>query len=87
MNIKDIPSDYDTCERFNVQYGRDPFACTPATAAVATATRDMFLGWFLPKFLSCKCLAVKVNRSRSKTRSRANSRSQPHQDLVRRPIC
>ena len=51
MNIKDIPSDYDTFERFNVQYGRDPFACTPATAAVATATRDMFLGWFLPKFL------------------------------------
>jgi hypothetical protein len=37
MNIKDIPGDYAAFERFN--------------ARIATSTRDMFLGWFLPKAL------------------------------------
>ncbi len=51
MNIKDIPSDYEAFERFNVAYERQNFAYSPSNARVAAGTRDMFLGWFLPRFL------------------------------------
>lgn len=51
MNIKDIPSDYAEFERYNVAYERDHFGYSEAVARVAASTRDMFLGWFLPKFL------------------------------------
>ena len=51
MNIKDIPSDFAAFERYNVQFEREHFAYSKDTAAAATRTRDMFLGWFLPKFL------------------------------------
>jgi len=49
MNIKDIPADYAEFERFNVEYERQVFAFSPANAEIAAATRDMFLGWFLPR--------------------------------------
>jgi hypothetical protein len=51
MNIKNIPADYETFERFNVEYERQHFRCSEANARVAGSNRDMFLGWFLPKFL------------------------------------
>ena len=46
MAIRDIPEDYDTFERFNVEFERERFAYTDAGARVGAATRDMFLGWF-----------------------------------------
>ncbi len=51
MAIRDIPSDYDDFERFNVEFERDRFGRTEAGMRVAVATRDMFLDWFpgLPK--------------------------------------
>jgi hypothetical protein len=49
MNIKDIPADYATFEKFNLDYERQVFAYSPANAEIAASTRDMFLGWLLPK--------------------------------------
>jgi ER-bound oxygenase mpaB/B'/Rubber oxygenase, catalytic domain len=46
MGIRDIPEDYETFERFNVQFEHDHFAYTDAGHRVGAATRDMFLGWF-----------------------------------------
>src|SRR5688572_18122663 len=51
MNIKNIPTDFAEFERYNVEYERANFVYSPANARVATGTRDMFLGWFLPKLL------------------------------------
>jgi hypothetical protein len=49
MNIKGLPADYDAFERFNVEYERAHFRFDPANAEIARSTRDMFLGWFLPR--------------------------------------
>jgi hypothetical protein len=51
MNIKDIPTDYAAFERYNVAYEREHFRYSPDNALIAASTRDMFLGWFLPKAL------------------------------------
>jgi hypothetical protein len=48
MNIKDIPEDLATFERYNVEYERSTFRQSEANHRVALATRDMFLSWFLP---------------------------------------
>jgi len=47
MGIRDIPEDYESFERFNVEFERDHFAYTDAGNRVAAATRDMFVAWFL----------------------------------------
>lgn len=46
MNIKDIPSDYDAFERFNIEYERARFAFAESNQRVGAATRDLFAGWF-----------------------------------------
>jgi hypothetical protein len=53
MGMSDIPADYESFERFNVEFERDRFAYTDAGNRVGAATRDMFIGWFqgLPKSL------------------------------------
>jgi ER-bound oxygenase mpaB/B'/Rubber oxygenase, catalytic domain len=51
MAIRDIPDRFDELERWNVEFERDRFGYTDEGHRVASATRDMFLGWFpgLPK--------------------------------------
>ena len=49
MNIKDLPTDYDGFERFNVEYERTNFRYTDANQRIGSATRDLFLSWF-PRF-------------------------------------
>ena len=49
MNIHSIPDDYAAFERFNVDYEAQHFRFTEANRRVAASTRDMFLGWFLPR--------------------------------------
>ena len=51
MNIKQLPDDYDSFERFNEEYERDHFRYTDANNRVGTATLEMFVAWF-PRFLS-----------------------------------
>lgn len=51
MNIKELPNDYYEFERFNLNYERDNFAYSEAAHKIADLNVDMFLGWFLPKFL------------------------------------
>jgi hypothetical protein len=49
MNIKDIPSDYAEFERFSMDYERAKFRFAPSNQRLANATRDLFIGWFLPR--------------------------------------
>jgi hypothetical protein len=49
MNIKEIPEDYEAFEAYNVSYEHEHFAYTEQSRRVATATREMFLDWFLPR--------------------------------------
>jgi hypothetical protein len=53
MGMTAIPDDYNSFERFNVEFERDHFAYTDAGNRVGAATRDMFISWFpgLPKAL------------------------------------
>jgi hypothetical protein len=51
MNIHAMPEDIEGLERFNIEYEKQNFRYTDAGHRVATATRDMFLGWFLPPAL------------------------------------
>jgi hypothetical protein len=48
MNIKELPTDFSAFERYNREYEREHFRFSEANRRVGTATRDMFLGWFLP---------------------------------------
>jgi hypothetical protein len=49
MNIKDIPPDYESLERYNVEYEETHFRFVEPNYRLAKATRDLFLSWFLPK--------------------------------------
>jgi hypothetical protein len=49
MGIRELPQDIQSFEQFNVEYERQNFRYTDAGHHVAAATRDMFLGWFLPR--------------------------------------
>lgn len=51
MGIQGVPDNIGEFERFNVTYEKEEFRYTPAGHRVALATRDMFLGWFLPPAL------------------------------------
>lgn len=48
MGIQRVPEDIGEFQRFNVTYEQTNFRYTPAGHRIASATRDMFLGWFLP---------------------------------------
>lgn len=51
MNIKDIPTDLSAFEEFNRQYEREHFQYDQANFHVGSATRNLLLGFYLPKFL------------------------------------
>lgn len=46
MNIKQIPADYDSFERFNREYEMRHHRFAGSNQRVATATRDLFVSWF-----------------------------------------
>ncbi|WP_295543320.1 oxygenase MpaB family protein [uncultured Thiohalocapsa sp.] len=49
MGIRHIPADYAELERFNVEFERAHFRYSEHNEALATATRNLMLGWFLPR--------------------------------------
>ena len=49
MGIADIPASEAEYERFNIAYERRHFRSNPASRRVADATRDLFVGWLLPR--------------------------------------
>jgi hypothetical protein len=51
MNIKSIPPDYESLERYNIEHEDTHFRFAESNYRLAKATRDMFLGWFLPRWL------------------------------------
>jgi hypothetical protein len=51
MRIMDIPNSYEAFEEYNIDYERTHFRDTPGSRRVASATREMFLDWFLPRRL------------------------------------
>ncbi len=46
MNIKEIPSDYDTFERFNGEFERQHYGFTKTNERVGAATRELFVSWY-----------------------------------------
>lgn len=51
MNIKQLPDDYDSFERFNREYERRRYRFTEANRRVGSATLELFVSWF-PRPLS-----------------------------------
>jgi hypothetical protein len=51
MAIRDVPADFDTFERYYVDFARENYRFAPENRALARATRDLLLGWYLPKVL------------------------------------
>jgi hypothetical protein len=49
MNIKALPATRAEFEQYNRDYERAHFRYTEASHRVGIATRDMFLGWYLPR--------------------------------------
>src|SRR5205807_1083804 len=49
MNLKQLPSDYQSFEEYNVQFERTEFCFTEANYRVGAATRELFASWF-PRF-------------------------------------
>ena len=50
MNIKQLPSDYAAFERYNLDYEKSNFRCTPTNHRIGAATRELFASWF-PRIL------------------------------------
>ncbi len=51
MNIRDIPLEYETFERFNKDFESNHFTFTETSQRVGTATRELFVSW-APRFLA-----------------------------------
>ena len=51
MDIKDLPKSLEKFEQFNLNYERENFRYAPSNKAIATATRDVLLSMYLPKWL------------------------------------
>jgi ER-bound oxygenase mpaB/B'/Rubber oxygenase, catalytic domain len=51
MAITDLPEDYAAFERYYDDFARQHYRFAPENRALAVATRDLFLGWYLPKAL------------------------------------
>jgi hypothetical protein len=49
MAIKDVPEDYETFERYYVDFAIENYSFAPENEALAIATRDLLLSWYLPK--------------------------------------
>lgn len=46
MNIRDLPADYETFERFNREYETINYRFNHANQRVGAATRELFVSWF-----------------------------------------
>ncbi len=51
MHIKNIPKDLISFERYNLEYEQEHFRYSEANYKVGASTRDLLLGFYLPKFL------------------------------------
>ncbi|MAR89730.1 MAG: hypothetical protein CML06_02460 [Pseudomonadales bacterium] len=51
MRIRDIPDSYAAFEAYNREFETRTFAVTKAGQRVGNATRDLLLGFYLPRFL------------------------------------
>ncbi|MEJ2059728.1 MAG: oxygenase MpaB family protein [Gammaproteobacteria bacterium] len=51
MHIRDLPDSYADFERYNIEYERERFRYAEANQVVAEKTRDLFLGFYLPRAL------------------------------------
>jgi hypothetical protein len=51
MGIRNIPQDYAELERFNLDFERANFRYSEHNRALALATRNLMLGWLLPRAL------------------------------------
>ena len=51
MNIKDIPKNMDSFELYNIEYERAHFRYAEVNYYIGSATRDLLLSFYLPKFL------------------------------------
>jgi hypothetical protein len=49
MAIRDVPDDYETLERYYQDFARENYRYAPENRALAVATRDLLLSWYLPK--------------------------------------
>jgi hypothetical protein len=49
MNIREIPPSLEALEAFNLNYEREHFRFTETNRRIGNKTRDLFLGWYLPK--------------------------------------
>jgi len=49
MAIRDVPEDYASLERYYDAYPLRHYRFAPENRALAVATRDLLLGWYLPK--------------------------------------
>ena len=52
MNIKNIPEDYDTFEKFHKDYERDNFRYSDTNKEIGEYTRKLILSFYLPNFLT-----------------------------------
>lgn len=46
MNIRDIPGDYQTFERFNREYEKTRYRFSETNRRVGAATRELYVSWF-----------------------------------------
>ncbi len=46
MNLKQLPTDYRSFERYNVEYEQSQFCFTESNHRVGAATRELFASWF-----------------------------------------
>jgi len=51
MAIQDLPQDYASFERYYHDFALQHYQFAPENRALAVATRDLLLGWYLPKRL------------------------------------
>lgn len=51
MAIRDVPERYDEMAAYYDAFAREHYRFAPENRALASATRDLFLGWYLPRFL------------------------------------
>lgn len=51
MAIRDVPESYEGMERYYDEFARKHYLFAPENLQLAVATRDLLLGWYLPRFL------------------------------------
>jgi len=49
MAIRDVPDDYETFERYYDEFALQNYEYAPENRALAVATRDLLLSWYLPR--------------------------------------